>query len=109
MSQEWSVVLEGEGRNALEAALPAFLMSVRWFGGKARTISGVKLEGAIPIVTRHPTPDTRHLTPARWYVTTISVSYADGGSQSYVLPLALANGEQAERVQRDYPGAVLTQ
>jgi maltose alpha-D-glucosyltransferase / alpha-amylase len=93
--------LEGSAKARLESILPADLKARRWFAGKARTIQSAQLDQAIPV----PLPGQ----PAdlRTFVTLLRVDYTDGEPETYVLPLAVASGERAERVMHDIPEAVL--
>jgi trehalose synthase-fused probable maltokinase len=81
-----------------EATLPGFLKAQRWFGGKARTVAGVQVADRIPI----PAQDTDIM------LLLIDVVYQDGGHETYVLPVASAFGEEAGRILRETPRAVLS-
>ena len=50
VSGAWETVFQGAAKAALEAALPRYLMPRRWFGAKARTIRGIGIVEAIPIL-----------------------------------------------------------
>lgn len=65
-----------------EEVLPAFLSNQRWFAGKDRQISEVTLL------------DTRAWQGNNWLLALACIRYADGSSQSYNLPLALAWEDQ---------------
>ncbi|MDQ3928114.1 MAG: putative maltokinase, partial [Chloroflexota bacterium] len=93
----WEEVFQEENRAALEKLLPGYLMKVRWFGGKARQIESVAFTSTIPLPTEQLKP----------YIANIRVSYADGGSQTYVLPLGFAQGKRGEQIERDSPQAVI--
>jgi maltose alpha-D-glucosyltransferase/alpha-amylase len=41
------------------------------------------------------------------YLTSVAVTYTDGDPETYVLPLALAQGERAEQIQKECPQAVV--
>src|SRR6185437_14698529 len=60
--------------------LPAFLMSRRWFGGKARAIRSTEVTDAVPI----------RADAADAVVLFVRVSYVDATAESYVLPLPSA-------------------
>ncbi|HYO49766.1 MAG TPA: putative maltokinase [Chloroflexia bacterium] len=96
ISDSWEEIFAGEHKAALEAILPACILSCRWFGGKARTISSAEIAEAF-------------LFSRGAYITTIRVSYTEGEPQTYVLPLTFASGERAAQVQRDTPQAVVAQ
>ena len=90
--------LEGEARRALERdAIPAFLPRQRWFAGKSRRIASVKVVDA--------TAPGEIAGAAR--LTIIEVTYASGRPEYYLLPLGLATGQEAERIDRDEPGRVV--
>ena len=94
----WAAVLEGEARLVLERdALPAFLLRQRWFAGKARTIKSVRFldssEGpGLPESTR---------------LTLLEVTYASGSPDVYLLPLGMASGLEADRLEREMPKRVI--
>ena len=74
-------LFEGANKEALEAALPDYLRSCRWFGGKARTIRSVRTVDAMPMAHEGE--------PS--YVAILRVDYADETYQHYVLPISVAN------------------
>jgi hypothetical protein len=96
INKSWEEIFAGENKAALEAILPAYILSCRWFGGKARTIRSAKIAEAFPF--SHGA-----------YITTIQVSYTEGEPQTYVLPLTFTSGERAAHVQRETPQAVVAQ
>ncbi|HLK90398.1 MAG TPA: putative maltokinase, partial [Polyangia bacterium] len=65
----------GEDRVALEDALPAFLDTRHWFGGRAFRLSGLRIEEAVAF-------DVATLIVAR-------VEYADRDPDRYLIPLAV--------------------
>ncbi|MGE0683893.1 MAG: maltose alpha-D-glucosyltransferase [Candidatus Binatia bacterium] len=85
-------------REALTPLLVTYLKGRRWFGGKARTIRSTM----IPEVINFPFGSTLA------YLTSLAVGYLDGDPETYVLPLGIATGEEATRIQQDHPQAVLT-
>ncbi|HEX8600107.1 MAG TPA: putative maltokinase [Chloroflexia bacterium] len=95
--KSWEEVFQSKNKAALEKLLPDYLMTVRWFGGKARQIENVKLSSHIPLPCEQLKP----------YIATIDVSYEDGGSQTYVLPLDFAQGKRGEQIESDSPQAVI--
>ncbi len=95
--EAWERVFEEEGDARCEAALPEMLARQRWFGGKARRVATARLIEAVRI----PTEKTRAI------VLLIEVVYGDGAPERYVLPVTAAFGDEAERVGRDRPQAIL--
>ncbi len=93
----WESVLVGEPRVRLERqVLPQYLMTCRWFGGKARDIAQVTVRESIPIGR-----------DAASRLLFLDVEYAAGPAEIYVLPLAWAAGDAARLVEADAPGAVI--
>ncbi|HYP20910.1 MAG TPA: putative maltokinase [Chloroflexia bacterium] len=95
--KSWEEVFQGKNKAALEKLLPAYLMTVRWFGGKARQIAGVTLTASIPLPCQQLKP----------FIANILVDYEDGGSQTYVLPLDFAQGKRGEQIESESPQAVI--
>jgi maltose alpha-D-glucosyltransferase/alpha-amylase len=89
----WDELLRGSGRAALEQILPAYIQPRRWFGGKARGIASAQIVEAIRV------------TPA--YLTMVRLAYADGGHDTYMLPLTSASGAEAERLLSELPHAAI--
>ena len=90
--------LEGEARRALERdALPSFLPRRRWFAGKARAVQSARfLDASAP---------GELAGSAR--LTLVEVAYASGRPDVYLLPLGLATGPAADRIEREEPGRVV--
>jgi maltose alpha-D-glucosyltransferase/alpha-amylase len=86
-------LFQGNGRTTLAEVLPNYLQRCRWFGGKARGIKVARVVEAIPM----------GLNGVTVYFTLVSISYIEGEAETYALPLAVAVGEQAERVQKEQP------
>ncbi len=90
--------LEGVTRARFEAMLPDLLKAQRWFGGKAREVEATQIVDRISIPVEH----------MEFLLLVLHVTYRDGGGETYVLPLASAFGEDASRISRDMPRAVLS-
>lgn len=91
----WTELLHERGREALERALPAYLQARRWFAGKARQMRAVHLQEAVPLLG------------GTAYVTIVQVDYTEGDPDRYLVPLAHATGDDARRIQRELPHAVV--
>jgi trehalose synthase-fused probable maltokinase len=96
----WNSILEETAKAQLEAVLPDYVRARRWFSAKARRMAGLRLVGAIPF---NVTPDL--LPPA--VITFIQVAYAEGDTQTFVLPLAYAAGAEAARLRETMPQAAI--
>ena len=95
----WENILEGRARTLLERTLPAYLLTCRWFGGKAQQIRGVKNQDIIPFAL-----DSRNV-----YLTTWSVEYLGGTPETYLLVLAFAEGDRGFELRQTSPQAVIAQ
>ncbi|HEU4344956.1 MAG TPA: maltose alpha-D-glucosyltransferase [Candidatus Binatia bacterium] len=99
VSGGWETIFDGAPRTALERALPAYLLSCRWFGGKALPIRSVKSVDIIPYSADSVTAS----------FTTWKVEYAGGTPETYLLPLAFAAGDRAFELRQANPQGVVAQ
>ncbi len=90
----WHAVFEGDSRRALEAALPQFIAPRRWFGSKARAMRNVRIVETVPILS------TAHLVM-------LEVEFVEGESETYVLPLGFAGGDEAQALVQERPAALV--
>jgi maltose alpha-D-glucosyltransferase/alpha-amylase len=94
----WESALDNATRTLIErqAILP-FLRRQPWFGSRMREVRKVRFNdwGRIR--------DGRN--PA--FLTAASIAFADGGAETYLMPLAFAADADADRFLHDAPGAVL--
>ena len=94
----WDAILDGKFRDVLEReALPSFVGRQRWFAGKARTIQSLRILDA---TTGPGLPESTRLA-------LIQVDYESGNPDIYLLPLGLASGAEALRVEREMPTRVI--
>jgi maltose alpha-D-glucosyltransferase/alpha-amylase len=77
--------------------LPRYLQTCRWFGSKARTVRNLKVIEQSAISTDG---DSAHL----WFV---EVSYLDGPTETYALPVKIASEEAARSISQDAPHAII--
>ncbi len=92
-------LFEGRARQRLEAVLPSYLSSRRWFGGKARTLRGVRILDSIRLPAAGLCQEARAVL-AR-------VEYVQGEPERYLLFPAAAKGEAAEQVTTEMPQAII--
>ena len=86
----WDKCLEGDARTFLEReVLPGFLRSQRWFGGKARSVESVRITDAAVL----------RGAPVTAFWVWLEVQFAEG-RDLYFLPLAVATGPAALRIQQ---------
>jgi len=95
----WQNVFDKRNRGALEDALPAFLREARWFGGKARRIKSAEIAQTIPV-------DADGAGVAG-VIAIVSVEYAEGDPETYVLPLTCASVERSPGLLESYGRSVL--
>ena len=95
----WKHVFDGAARELLEnRILPEYLKERRWFGGKARQITKLKITEQIPMGDEASCPAQ---------ILLMRVEYAAGTPELYVLPLAFAEGDEAEEIAGNYPGGTI--
>lgn len=96
-ADNWDAIFY-DGRQAqLEQLLPAYLRPRRWFGAKSQKIKGVVVNDLIVL------PIGQELT----YLVLITVQYTEEASETYLLPMAYAEGEQASAILYDQRHAVI--
>ena len=96
VTEGWKGLWRKEGKDALEDILPAYLRRRRWFRSKARRIKAATIQEVIPIPT----------VPKAALVL-IHLEYTEGDPELYALALTSAAGEEAQRVQTEFPESVL--
>jgi maltose alpha-D-glucosyltransferase/alpha-amylase len=90
-------LFRGKDRVILGDLLPQYLLQSRWFGGKSRQIKEVSVSETLPFPYGNATA----------YFTMVRVGYLEGEPETYILPLTLACGDDAARVQAEFPQAVV--
>jgi len=91
-------LLEDGAREQIETEiLPDYILGCRWFGAKARTIRQVRVLERSWI---SPEPDSGQL----WV---IEVSYLDGPTENYSLPVKIVSAEKAKGISQSAPSAVV--
>jgi maltose alpha-D-glucosyltransferase/alpha-amylase len=95
----WETVFEGAAKTALERALPAFLRTRRWFGGKGLTLKAATIGDTIMFPNG----------AAAAVVALIQVDYVQGGTETYALPVTFASGQHAARLRQRTPHAVVAE
>ncbi|HXH23479.1 MAG TPA: maltose alpha-D-glucosyltransferase [Dehalococcoidia bacterium] len=93
----WQSSLQEQPDRDVSLALSDFLIKQRWFGGKAQGIRSVSVCERTPL----------RAGDADAVLSLIEVQYSDGGADMYQVPIAAAYGDQAKRVERDWPDAVI--
>ena len=96
--ERWECILEGTARSHLEARLPDVLKTRRWFAGKARAIQSVRIVESVPIPSRS----------GPVFLLFLRVEYLDGAPETYTFLVTAALDEEADQVQKDLPGTIVT-
>ena len=99
VADSWENILYGRARTTLERIFPAYLLTCRWFGGKAQPIRSVRNIDIVPF-----TYDS-----ATIFFTTWEVQYTGGTPETYLLPLAFAAGDRAFELRQTNPQSVIAQ
>jgi maltose alpha-D-glucosyltransferase/alpha-amylase len=77
--------------------LPEYVRHCRWFGAKARTVRDMKVREQSAISAE---PGAAQF----WFV---EVSYLDGPTETYALPVKIATGQKAQAISQSAPHAVI--
>lgn len=96
LDDTWQSVFE-DPREFAGQVLPNYLKSVRWFGGKARTIQRIEITEALPI----------HTDDATAYLLLIEVHYREGPPDAYLLPVAYAGEERGKLLMEEFPRSAI--
>jgi maltose alpha-D-glucosyltransferase/alpha-amylase len=95
-AENWETVLDGIGRVRLETVvLPEYLPKQRWFGGKARRIRSTRIA------------DWTSLPDSKAVLAVLEVQYERGEADTYLLPMALMFGKNADQLRETAPNAIL--
>lgn len=99
VNDNWERVFDRETVGALESLLPSTLSSARWYGGKARIVTAVRIQETVPL----------RIDTDSMFVVFIAVTYKDGDQDVYTMILTVSFGERASQMQHAHPQAVLTE
>jgi len=92
----WEAICEGVGRQRLETVnLPEFLPKQRWFAGKSRRIQSTHIVNWIALDT------------PRSALVVVEVQFDTGAPALYLVPLAMAFGDEANELSRAVPNAIV--
>jgi maltose alpha-D-glucosyltransferase/alpha-amylase len=94
----WDDLLLRQSISELEEyILPAYLMQVRWFGGKSRLMRSVRIAGQILL----PVKKEKNV------ILLLEIIYESGLPDLYQLPLSFCLKQTAEQLRELYPQAVI--
>jgi maltose alpha-D-glucosyltransferase/alpha-amylase len=86
-------LMRGPLRSRIDQVLPQYLPYCRWFRGKARTIRAAVISDSLRLTD----------SPRPMELAIVNVDYRNAESETYVLPLALATGEEAAALKARWP------
>lgn len=92
----WEKMLDEISRDKLEEALPAYMQCCGWWFERSRAMQGVRIVDAVPISRRSLS-----------YLLFLEISYIEGLSDLYLLPISLAYAEDAEKIRKKAPQAII--
>ncbi|MGH9255594.1 MAG: maltose alpha-D-glucosyltransferase [Vicinamibacterales bacterium] len=94
----WESILDGGLRTIVERqTLVSFLQRQRWFGAKARPVATARFTDWA-LLRGGPNPA---------FLTVVDVEFRDGDREHYLLPLATANGSDADALEHEHRSAAL--
>jgi maltose alpha-D-glucosyltransferase/alpha-amylase len=77
--------------------LPGYIPNCRWFGSKARTLRQMRVIEHIPVAAENDSAEI-------WFV---EVSYLDGPTEIYTLPVQIATDDAARALSQSAPGTII--
>jgi maltose alpha-D-glucosyltransferase/alpha-amylase len=81
----WEMVFRGRAKASLEAVLPEYLATRRWFAGQGRGLQSVEIQEVVPLPPTGEPPG---------YLALVQATYRDAEPETYVLPLTWADAER---------------
>lgn len=93
VNESWMQLFKGESKAQLEAVLPDFIRSSRWFAGKARKLKRLHIVETVKVSGQ----------PEDSFLVVVKIEYTEGEAEQYLLPLAYASGPRAGEIQTHYP------
>src|SRR5213083_316769 len=92
----WTNVFTGKARISLEDRVMRYVQTQRWFGRKAREVTGATFVERVPV----------SFNSADACITQIQIEYTEEDPETYMLPLSFATGERAEQIRQSSPNAI---
>ena len=94
---DWDSVFVGSARERLETVLLGYVKQRRWFAGKARRLKAAQIQDVISVPGVDGTA----------YLVTMSVTYAEGDPDTYLVPMAYASAAEAPQILERWPHAAI--
>ena len=92
-----SLLADGARDEIEHEILPEYVSTCRWFGGKSRTLRQIRVHEHSPVSS---SPDAGQL----WV---LEVTYLDGPTEKYALPVKVASADKAKSISQTAPQAVI--
>ena len=99
VSADWTELLRGRTRARLEEILPEFLSNQRWYRAKSQTIRALHVSELMKL-------DIGAEEGAAHFLL-VQIDFVQADPETYLLPLAYAEGERAARLVDTHPHAIL--
>ena len=99
---DWQSIFSSAGLVIGERLLPEFLPRQRWFGSKSRHITATEVLdwGMLPASAKTD-------SPASVALAFVEVRYTEGEAETYLLPLKILLGDEAEALRESAPSAII--
>jgi len=97
LSGEWRELYKRVSKPALEVALLGYIRRRRWFGSKTRHVRSATIEDVIAIP----------YSTSEAHLVLMGIEYAEGESETYLVPVTFALGERSNQVISELPQAVI--
>ena len=101
VASAWDALFDVPARADLERVLPAYIAARRWYRTKTKRVHNARIVAAFPL-KYGPLAAVR---TAR--IALVELTLDDGSRDTYVLPLAFVQGEEATRIRARQPHVVL--
>ncbi|MDZ4819262.1 MAG: maltose alpha-D-glucosyltransferase [Planctomycetota bacterium] len=108
ITEDWDDIFFGPKRNQVEVELTSWLLTRRWFSGKARDVRQLRVVDTVPIGKNH-SPDagkSRNSKQPRHIFVILRLEYSQGEGDFYALPLSCAWGEEAEQIAHAHKDSI---
>jgi len=92
-----SLLNNGQRARLEREVLPDYILHCRWFAAKARSLRHIR-------VVEQPAISTGPEAAQIWFV---EVSYLDGPTETYSLPVKIASGDAARAMAQNAPSAII--
>ena len=114
LTNGWSGFIAGQGLSLLESAIAEWLPRQRWFGAKTRQILGARVlqwtelsAAEITAVTTQRSSEPSPIGSVPAVLLFVQITYAEGASDVYQVPVALTIGTQAQELTASNQQSIL--